>query len=198
MYIKYVDDPGRKRVSSAFGNLCDGDPKKKALRLFDQCFSIFDKEQQVAAWCELAKLNYPVDGFSQVETEICSQAAGTIFNNNLQTISAVSGNYPLDESKNFARGILLWIQYPKTNSLGGEIIPADMQCQVRLYDRPATSYFSLGTHEFFSHFSNPDGDDATDLLNRLDVYNPNANFSIKVKALIIYTKTNSDPNDVSC
>ena len=41
MYIKYVDDPVKRRVNSAFGSLCDGDPIKNTLKLVDGCFSIF-------------------------------------------------------------------------------------------------------------------------------------------------------------
>lgn len=192
MYIKYGDDPVRKRVSSAFGNICEGDPKKRTLKLLDKCFSIFNKEEQVAAFCEVSKLQYPVDGFSQVDIEVCSGDTATIFNNNLQSIIAVNGAYPLEAAKTYVRGVILWIQYPTTMD------SAVMQSTVKLFDRPATGQFNLKTHELFTHFSNPEGTDATDLLNRLDVHNTNTEFSIKVKALIIHTKSVSDPNDTSC
>lgn len=198
MYIKYADDPVRKRVSSAFGNVCAGDPKKDTLKLFEQCFSIFKKEQQVAAFCELGKLNYPVDGFSIVNVDVCQQSAYTVFNNSLETITAVNEAYPLSATKNYARGVILWLEYPVANETGAEVVPADMQATLRLFDRPATGQFSLGISQFFSHFSNPNGDDATDILNRLDVYNPSSTFSIKLKGLVIFTKTTDNPNDVSC
>jgi hypothetical protein len=198
MYIKYADDPVKKRVSSAFGNICNSDPKKDSLKLIDKCFSIFKKEQQVAAFCELGKLNYPVDGFSIIDIDVCQESAYTVFNNSLQTISLADGEYPLVASKAYARGVMLWLEYPLVNEAGQEIGPADMQATLQLFDRPATGQFQLGVSQFFSHFANPDGDDATDLLNRLDVYNPSTTFSIKLKGLVIFAKSTADPNDVSC
>lgn len=198
MYIKFADDPVRKRVSSAFGNICNGDPKKDSLKLIDKCFSIFKKEQQVAAFCELGKLNYPVDGFSIVDVDVCQNSAYTVFNNSLQSITISNGVYPLVPTKAYARGVMLWLEYPLIDETGQEVIPTKMQSTLRLFDRPATGQFELGVSQFFSHFSNPDGEYATDLLNRLDVYNPSTTFSIKLKGLIIFTKSVTDPNDVSC
>lgn len=198
MYIKYQDDPVRKRVNSAFGDLCAGQTKKNTLKLFDQCFSIFKKEEQVAAFCELANFQYPVDGFQLIDLEVCAASAGTVFNNNLQSISLTNGTYPLSQTKAYVRGVILAIKYPTTNSLGAEITTANMKAQVRIYDRPATAYATLGIGDVFVHFSNEETLDANDLLNRLDIYNPNANASIKVKALLINTKSIDDPNNVVC
>lgn len=198
MYVKYQDDPVRKRVNSAFGDLCAGQTKKNTLMLFDRCFSIFKKEEQVAAFCELANLQYPVDGFQILDMEICSDEAGTIFNNNLQTIAAVNGSYSLSDTKSYVRGIVLAIQYPTTNSLGAEISVADMKSTVRIYNRAATEYFSLPMGDAFIHLTNEETLNANDILNRVDVYNPNVSASIKVKALLIMTKSVDDPNNVAC
>jgi hypothetical protein len=198
MYIKYADDPVRKRVNTAFGNVCDGEPKKNALKLIDKCFSIFKKEQQVAAFCELGNLNYPVDGFAIIDVDVCSESTYTVFNNSLETILEATGTYPISATKAYARGVMLWIEYPASNENGAAVLPADMQAKIRLFDRPATGQFEITTHQFFSHFSNPDGDDASDLLNRIDIYNPNTTFSVKLKGLVIFTKTTQNPNDVSC
>lgn len=198
MYVKYADDPVRQRVSAAFANVCKSDPKKNSLKVIDNCLSIFSKEQQVAAFCELGKLNYPVDGFSVINMDVCQQSSYTVFNNSLESIALTNGAYPLNAGKSYVRGVLLWFEFPTVNETGAEILPADMQTTLRFFDRPATGQFDLKVNQFFSHFANPDGDDATDLLNRLDVYNSSSAFSIKLKGLIIYAKTTTNPNDVSC
>jgi hypothetical protein len=46
----------------------------------------------------------------------------------------------------------------------------------------------------FSHFANADADDARQLLNKVTITNPNADYSIRVKGLLISSKTNPDPN----
>lgn len=198
MYIKYQDDPVRKRVSSAFGDLCAGQLKKNTLKLFDRCFSIFKKEEQIAAFCELAKFQYPVDGFQLVEMDVCADTAVTIFDNNLQTIPLVDGMYTLSQTKSYVRGIILFIEYPTVNSNGVELTAADMKAQIQIYNREATDYFSLPVGELFLHFANEATVDANDLINQLDIYNPSTVASIKVKALIVNVKSTDDPNNVQC
>lgn len=194
MYIKFADDPVRKRVSSAFGNICDSDPKKNTLKLVDSCFSIFNKAQQVAAFCELSKLNYPVDGFSLIDATLCASDTYTVFDNNLDAIVPVDGQYPLNTSKTYARGLMLWVEYPKLASDGSEVMPADMSAVISIQDHLLNSPSGFYFHEFFSHFANPDATIAPHLLNKVFVSNISADFSIKLKGLIIYTKTDSDPN----
>lgn len=198
MYIKYQDDPVRQRVNSAFGNLCAGQVKKNTLKLFDRCFSIFKKEEQIAAFCELAKFQYPVDGFQLIEIEVCADTAATIFDNNLQTIPSVDGAYTLSSTKSYVRGIVLFVEYPTVNSSGIEITAADMKAELQIYDREANDYFSLPIGEVFTHFANESTVDANDLINQLDIYNPNQSASIRVKALIVNTKSTDDPNNVEC
>lgn len=190
MYIKYNDDPVKRRVNSAFGSLCDGDPIKNTLKLIDGCFSIFDREKLLASFCDLKNLTFPVDGFSLLDLTVCANSTETLFNNNLQTITQVNGAYPLDEDKSYVRGILLVIQYPASNSIEA----TSYNSTITLFDRPATGTFAIPIGEAFSHFANADAADATKILNKMTITNPNAGYSIRVKGLLISSKTNPDPN----
>jgi hypothetical protein len=190
MYIKYVDDPVKRRVNSAFGNVCDGDPIKNTLKLVNGCFSVFDREKLLASFCEFKNLSFPVDGFSLIDLTVCANSTETLFDNNLQAITAVNGEYPLEVDKSYVRGILLVVTYPASNSIEAATYSANLT----MYDRPATGSFVLPVGEMFSHFSNADAVDATQLLNKLTITNPNADYSIKVKGLLISSKTNPNPN----
>jgi hypothetical protein len=190
MYIKYVDDPVKRRVNSAFGSLCDGDPIKNTLKLVDGCFSIFEREKLLASFCEFKHLSFPVDGFSLIDLSVCANSTETLFNNNLQSIAAVNGAYPLDADETYVRGILLAIIYPASNAIEATTYSSNLT----IFDRPATGSFVLPVGEMFSHFANADADDARQLLNKVTITNPNADYSIRVKGLLISSKTNPDPN----
>jgi len=190
MYIKYVDDPVKRRVNSAFGNLCAGDAIKNSLQLIDNCFSVFDREKLVASFCDFQNFGFPVDGFSLVDLNVCANSTEVLFNNNLQDIVEVDGEYPLDPDKTYARGILLVIHYPSSNTIEATSYTSTLT----MYDRPATGTFDLPVGEAYTYFANPDAVMADKILNKLEITNPNANFSIKVKGLILYTKSNPDPN----
>jgi len=189
MYIKYNDDPVKRRVNSAFGSLCDGDSIKNTLKLVNGCFSIFDREQLLASFCDLKNMTFPVDGFSLLDLTVCANSTETLFNNNLQTIAQVNGEYPLDEDKAYVRGILLVIQYPANNS----IYATSYNSTITLVDRPTTGTFAIPVGEAFSHFSNADASTATKILNKMTITNPN-DYSIRVKGLLISSKTNPEPN----
>jgi|694.fasta_scaffold01416_41 hypothetical protein len=190
MYIKYVDDPVKRRVNSAFGSLCDGDPIKNTLKLVDGCFSIFEREKLLASFCEFKHLSFPVDGFSLIDLSVCANSTETLFDNNLQSIAAVNGEYPLDADETYVRGILLAIIYPASNAIEATTYSSNLT----IFDRPATGSFVLPVGEMFSHFANADADDARQLLNKVTITNPNADYSIRVKGLLISSKTNPDPN----
>jgi hypothetical protein len=224
-YIKYNDDPLSKRVSDAFANLCSSIPTKKALRFVDKCFGIFNGSQREVNFCDLSKFIYPVDSSLSIDFEVCGEETLSVFNNNTDEIVSYSPsgepvNYPFGQSseyvesagigpsgdpyyyvtendRNYARGCLLYVEYPIKDKLGDDIFPADKECQVVVTDRNLVS-FTMPLHEFFAHFVNPETRGADSLINRIEVHNPNANFSVKVKGLVIYSKSNSDPNNCAC
>jgi hypothetical protein len=85
-YIKYSDDPLTKRVSKAFANLCESFPTKKALRLIDKCFYVFNQSKVDASFCALENMMYPVDTQLSINFEVCSGDTLSLFDNALDTI----------------------------------------------------------------------------------------------------------------
>jgi len=187
MYVKYVDDPVKRRVNSAFGSLCDGEPIKNTLQLINNCFSIFDREKLIASFCDFKNFGFPVDGFSLIDLTVCANSTETLFDNKLEEIPEIDDAYLLDNNKSYARGILLVVQYSKT------IEPALHTSTLTLIDRPATGSFSLPIGEAFSYFANPDEITAGNLLNKLQITNSHEAANIKVKGLVLFTKSNPNP-----
>ena len=92
---------------------------------------------------------------------------------------------------------MLYVKYPMTDSDGSDILPADSECQLKITNRNLDE-FIMPLSDFFAHFVNPETRGADSLINKIEVVNPNIKFSVKVKGLIIYTKSNSDPSDCAC
>jgi hypothetical protein len=93
---------------------------------------------------------------------------------------------------------MLWIDYPTSTTTGGEISPADLHVLYQTVDHTTSNQMTVYMHEFYSHFSNPYAVDATQLINKLVLVNPNADFSVKLKGMVIFSKTNTDPNNTAC
>ncbi len=108
--------------------------------------------------------------------------------------------YILPNDKNFSRGCLLYIEYPKTDKNGEDIMPANMSSTLTLgaFNNGSTSEINFPISQFFSNFSNPETLNANNLINKIELTNPNLNFSIKVSGLIVYLKSNNDPNNCAC
>lgn len=105
--------------------------------------------------------------------------------------------YLLQNDRNYARGCLLYIDYPVNDKNGEPVIPAAMSCDITITDYTGSS-ISYPISQFFSQFSNPETLNATKLINKIEIHNPNLNFSIKVKGLIVYVKSNTDPANCAC
>jgi hypothetical protein len=228
-YIKYNDDPLAKRVSDAFANLCSTLPTKRALRLVDKCFSIFNGSQKETNFCELSNFAYPVDSSLAIDFEVCAGETLSVYDNDTDSVipyqpsgnpSGNPSNYPfgnglefieasgsdpsgtpyyyvIQNDRNYARGCMLYIKYPMKDKNGDDILPADYECQLKITNRNLDE-FTMPLHEFFAHFANPETRGADSLINKLEIYNPNADFSIKVTGVVIYAKSNTDPNDCAC
>jgi hypothetical protein len=226
-YINFQEDPIAKRFNNSFAALCSSDPTKKILRLVDKCFTIFSKSKSETSFCSFENIYYPVDGSQSIDFEVCSQSNLTLFDNNLTSVGTTFVsltsqpiNYPIDGSTeyftvedtdtnsdpgyyilpndtSYARGILLYIEYPKIDKDGADISPAQMSCDLLLTDYAgAVSTFPIS--QPFSHFSNPETRNATKLINKIEIYNPNLTFSVKLRGLVIYVKSNSNPIDCAC
>jgi hypothetical protein len=226
-YINFQEDPIAKRFNNSFAALCSSDPTKKILRLVDKCFTIFNKSKSETSFCSFENIYYPVDGSQSIDFEVCSEDSLTLFDNNLSTIpvtfvdlASQPINYPIDgyseyfnvestspggdpgyyilpNDTSYARGLLLYVEYPKVDKDGADIPPAQMSCNIILTDYPGSS-LTLPISQAFSHFSNPETRNATKLINKIEIHNPNLTFSVKVRGLVIYVKSNSNPIDCAC
>lgn len=111
--------------------------------------------------------------------------------------SSVPYYFILPADRNYVRGCILYIDYPVMDKDGEAVLPEAQSCQVKLTDIDMNQ-FTNSVANLFSHLSNPMTRNATKLINKIEVYNPNPNFSIKVRGMVIYTKSNPDPNACAC
>ena len=222
-YVTFNDDPISQRFNSSYANICAGDPTKSVLKILDRCFSIFNKSKTDATFCELQNFVYPVDSHQTIDFEVCAGETLSIYNNGLDGIisSTPSGmplDYPLGTNTEFmlhegpsntpvyyivsndrvySRGCILYITYPTSDKNGNDIDQGNLSAIISFTDKNLTeTAYPIG--DFFAHFCNPSTRNAKNLINKIDVTNPNANFSIKVKGLIVYVKSNNDPADCNC
>lgn len=220
-YLKYNDDPLAQRVSKAFADLCSSLPTKKSLRLIDKCFSIFNGGTKETSFC-LDSFNYPADGSQSIDFEVCAGETLVLYNNGLDEVTIfnpmdmpqdhpfgegtefiesdpqlTNDYYVITNDRNYARGCLLLIHYPNVDKNGDDVLPADYECKITFTNR-LNETFTIPAHEFFAHFCNPETRSANSLINKIEVTNPNPNFSIKVSGLVIYLKSNTDPSDCAC
>lgn len=103
----------------------------------------------------------------------------------------------LPADRNYVRGCILYIDYPVLDKDGFDVLPADQSCTIKLVDQELNeSTYPVNT--FFSHLGNPATRNATKLINKIEIYNPNPKFSVKVRGMVIYVKGNPDPNNCAC
>jgi hypothetical protein len=200
-YIKFQNDPISKRFNSSYANLCAGDPTKKVLKLVDQCFNIVNAGVTEAKFCSLADFLYPVDSQLLIDFEVCANESLSIFDNQLELIpnSTPSGTptYSLLNDRVYVRGLILYVDYPTIDKNGNDIDPQTVSCELEIVKRDnSTETYPLC--QVFAHFANPQTQNAELLINKINIVNLNLNYSIKVKGLIVYVKSNSDPNSCSC
>lgn len=221
-YSNYQDDPVSQRVNNSFANLCATDPKKMVLKLIDRCFSIFNRGASVAKFCDLENLLYPVDSYQTVDFEVCAGETLVIYDNQLDNIPITPvgntlTNYPLGagteyfdlppapndhylilpNDRNYARGCILNPMYPNADRNGEDILPANKSCDLIITDLSLTST-AIPLSQAFTYFANPETRNAKKLINKIEIHNPNSNFSVKVKAMIVYVKSNADSSDCAC
>ena len=222
-YIKFQDDPIAQRFNASFAALCSNESTKQTLKVLDRCFIIANRAKTEAKFCDLEKFQYPVDGHLLIDFEVHPGETLSVYNNSLEDVlsSNPSGsivNYPLGSSteyfeivgpssspeyfvlpndRSYSRGCVIYVDYPVTDANGEAVIPADMSCNITMYDRELNSQ-SYPVAQFFSHFANPVTRNANKLINRIEITNPNLNFPIKVRGLIVYVKSNNAPFDCGC
>jgi hypothetical protein len=163
---------------------CGGYPNQPILQLFDdRCFRVVEGKETSGEFC-LKDFAFPVDGKSCVGLTVDLDGGEiTLFDNQL---TQVSPSTLLESGKEYVRGILLKVIYP-TKDEDGEAVTTDIK-NVTLIIENAEPFSSAEypLYEFFSIFTNPKSNKATDIINKIKIVNPNLKYKIRVSALILY------------
>ena len=159
---------------------CGGYENQPILQLFDnKCFGIADGKEISDDFC-IKDFAFPVDGYSCVGMTIKENGGTTTLFNNQLPIPLVS----LESGKAYARGILLKITYPM-NDLNSEelsILNKNSILTIETYDGVLTNY---PLYNFFSIFTNPKSNEPSQIINKIELTNPNVDYPIRISALIL-------------
>lgn len=160
---------------------CGGSEDQPILQLFDnKCFGIVDGKEITEDFC-IKDFAFPTDGYSCAGLTIES-SGGTheLFNNNL-LIPTVT----LESGKAYARGILLKITYPTSDSNSEEILISskNVTLTIETFDGISTDY---PLYNFFSIFTNPKSNDASQIINKIEITNQNTDYPVRISALILF------------
>lgn len=182
-------------VCKCLQDVCATFPTRPKLTVEDGCFVISEKTETLVEFCDLQNFAFPADNFEKIMREVgpagntgaCADTL-VLFDNQVISFSPAE---ELDEDCAYARGIVLFIDYPEEDMNGDELTIVDQGARLYLYD-DAGGVCNIPVHSFFSVFMNPESTDPADLINKIEVVNPNDDYHLTVKALIIYTKTNGE------
>ena len=170
---------------SNLNDICDccGGNNQPILQLFnDKCFKVVDGKETRENFC-LNDFAFPTDG------ESCLGLTGTV---NGGTVSIFdnqvipSSPLILESGKLYARGILLKVTYPANDNNSEEILIAKKSVRliIETADTLAVSEYPL--YNFFALFTNPKSNDVSELINKIEIVNPNEDYPVRVSALVTY------------
>lgn len=103
----------------------------------------------------------------------------------------------LSTDKQYARAILLSIKYPDLNDLGISILQGDKNALITITDKAGLSN-PMYVNTFYSYLANPLTIGPTQIQDTFTVENVSSNYTINIRALVIYVKTTTSPNDHTC
>jgi hypothetical protein len=162
---------------------CGGAGDQQILQLFDdKCFGIVKGKDVSSDFC-LKDFAYPLDGHSCVNKEVLPLSEVLLIDNDL-----FSPAEELNVKHVYAKGILLKIIYPEKDDNGEEIAFSDKQVKIILTDEETLTETAYPLYNFFSIFTNPKSINSDSLINKIKVYNNNADFSVRIDALILLSK----------
>lgn len=160
---------------------CGGSENQSILQLFDnKNFGIADGKD-ITEEFSLKDFAFPTDGYSCAGLNIESSGGTTeLFNNHLPIPTT-----QLDSGKAYARGLLLKITYPNNDSNSEEINIGDKSIilTIETFDGISTDY---PLYNFLAIFTNPKSNDPEKIINKIEITNPNADYSIRISALILF------------
>jgi hypothetical protein len=163
---------------------CGGHGSQAILQLFDnKCFGIAEGKDVHGEFC-LNDFAFPVDGYSCVGVTLMADGGlTTLFDNNLMMMSPLTN---LESGKAYARGILLKVTYPAKDNNSEEILIQDKNVTLTIETFDGLNYTDYPLYTFFSMFTNPKSNEPSHLINKIELSNPNPNYSVRVSALVLF------------
>jgi hypothetical protein len=175
---------------SNLNDICDccGGDNQPILQLFnDKCFKVVDGKEARESFC-LNDFAFPTDG------ESCVGLTGTVdggtvalFDNNVIPESPAQ---VLQSGRLYARGILLKVTYPANDNNGEEITIANKSVSLVIEKASTLEVTEYSLYNFFAIFTNPKSNKISDLINKIEIINPNLDYQVRVSALIVYGLAN--------
>jgi hypothetical protein len=165
---------------------CGGYENQPYLQLFnDKCFKIVDQKDIQGEFC-LGDVTLAVDGYQCVGLNL--EAGGgtlTIFDNQ---VIVNSPSQILESGKAYARGVLIKITYPIYDNNSEEILLSKKSVKISIERASDMQSLEYPLHNLFVMFTNPKSNDPEDLINKIEIINPNLDYVIKVSALVLFGK----------
>jgi hypothetical protein len=165
---------------------CGGYENQPYLQLFnDKCFKIVDQKDIQGEFC-LGDVTLAVDGYQCVGLNL--EAGGgtlTIFDNQ---VIVNSPSQILESEKAYARGVLIKITYPIYDNNSEEIALSKKSVKISIERASDMQSLEYPLHNLFVMFTNPKSNDPEDLINKIEIINPNLDYVIKVSALVLFGK----------
>jgi len=165
---------------------CGGYGLLKILQLFDdKCFKIVEGTKTQSVMC--------LDSFAYLaENHVCNGSvlqSGediTLFESTLLSPAA-----SLIEGKIYPRAIMLLIKYPAEVESGADLALKDKNVTLSITNSNGeeTDY---PLHTLYMWFGNPISDSADDLINKIKLTNPNADYDITFESIVIWNKVQEE------
>ena len=163
---------------------CGGYENQPFIQLFnDKCFKIVDKKDILGEFC-LGDISLATDGYQCIGLTV--EAGGgtlTLFDNQ---VIINSPSQVLESGKAYARGILLKVTYPTYDNNGEELLLNKKSVTLTIERASDMQALDYPLHNLFIMFTNPKSNDPDDLINKIEIINPNADYVIKVSALVLF------------
>jgi hypothetical protein len=171
---------------SNLNDICDccGGDSQPILQLFnDKCFKVVDGKDTRENFC-LTDFAFPTDGESCVNlTGTIDGGTVSIFDNSVIPASPVQ---LLDSGKLYARGILIKVTYPANDNNSEEILIANKSVRLIIERADTLELTEYPLYNFFAMFTNPKSNDPSELINKIEIVNPNTDYPVRVSALVVY------------
>jgi len=165
---------------------CGGYENQPFIQLFnDKCFKIVDQKDVTGDFC-LADVSLAVDGYTCIGLRLESSGGTLTLFDNQVIINSTS--QILESEKEYVRGILLKITYPIYDNNSEEIALTAKSVKLSIERASDMQSLEYPLHNLFIMFMNPKSNDPEDLINKIEIINPNVDYIVKVSALVLFGK----------